>query len=392
VIGAWHGAIGPEGVAEALIVPKAAMERAVDLTARRGNVPLAAGHIAFRRADKPFATLGVVAGHTRGDVSIRVDALRGRLAAQFHDGLRVTAETPSGPRPEAIEIELSAPGAKIAPDRVRLVEQTSAIIDVTPLAHDVELTVSARAKDGRTGHWEGALPIVPGAIWIDPRPAADSPPTISIASPVERRFGFLSLVSDRGRVFGAVVPLSQRSDGFFRGEVTPALSGSPRILYAIVSGDPLEQGIGTTAWPLRPAEGAMPLHRLGVLIDGLPFAEGRETARARAARTAGIAVIIAAAIAQVLILLAHNRARERELDAHFARAATSAISRMREAEGGESASEPKEPSGTPDDRAEEARMRQMLMPSGASNFLRFAVFAALIALAFAMVAALATFR
>ena len=55
-------------------------------------------------------------------------------------------------------------------------------------------------------------------------------------------------------------------------KVMSADAPGARVLYAVVAGDPVEQGAGTVAWPLRPAEGAVTARPIGLLLDGLPDA------------------------------------------------------------------------------------------------------------------------
>jgi hypothetical protein len=140
---------------------------------------------------------------------------------------------------------------------------------------------------------------------------------------------------------------------------------SARVLYAVVAGDAHEQGSGTVAWPILPPEGAATPQPMAMLLDGLPAAQEREKQRAWATRKTGLVLIGAAALAEVLLLLLQSRASQRRLEAHLQDASTA----MPEAD------------------------RARLMGAAREHpLLRALTAVTLVGLAFAMVAALSTFR
>jgi hypothetical protein len=177
----------------------------------------------------------------------------------------------------------------------------------------VNLTITAKTLE-KTGRWDGLLPIVPGAAWIDP---AGGLGPLTVVSPAPHAFAYLSFWSEKGRVAGASLPLAKDADGFYRARVTPQLPADARTLYVSVAGDPLEQGAGTVAWPLRPAEAAVAARPFELLLDGIPEARDHEKSRAWSARRAGLAVVAAAALAEILLLLYRSRASQQKLEAHF---------------------------------------------------------------------------
>lgn len=365
-----RGEIVPGGVVDVVLRGAAPIRGPVAIAVTApGRGALAAGAIALRRPPPAFVQLGAVRGAARGDLTLRVDALRGVMASPFPEALRV-AVAPAGsdgPLGARAEITLSGAGIDLSADHLTTDERGVATVVAKALAHNVELTVTARAGD-RTGRWEGVLPVVPGAVWLDP----SSPPgTLTLVSPAPRDRAYLSLWSEEGRVFGAVVPLARDGLGFFRGRVAAALPPA-RLLYATVAGDPLEQGSGTVAWPLRPAEGAVSGGRgLDLLLDGLPAVIEREKQRAFAARRAGLILIGLAGLAEVLLVLAQSRASQRRLEAHLARATAASA----------------------DGEALPAADRARVMASAREHpVMRAVLVAALVALGFAMAAALATFR
>lgn len=360
----FRGAAGPDGVADVLLSASAPLQGSVALRVASpdgagGSKLLVWGELALRRPMPAFVELGTIRGAVRGDLAIRVDAARGTMAAPFPEQVRISI----APEVRA-DLELSGAGMTIAPERVTTDARGAATVTVTPLAHNVELAVAARAGD-KSARWEGTLPVVPGAVWLDPRVASG---TLSLVSPSPRGRVYVSVWTDQGRVFGAAAPLTRDAFGFFRGELhAPSLPAS-RVAYAVVAADPAEQGSSTVAWPLPPGGGSVSGPRaIEVLLDGLPAALEHEARRARAARRAGLATIGAAALVCVLLLLMQSRASRRALTAHLAQA--SADGALPE-----------------EDRA------KLLGAARERPILHAVLLVALVALGFAMVASLSTFR
>lgn len=374
----WRGAAGPDGIAEVRLEAREPLRGtvAVAITAPRDGrtVVLASGEIPLRapaRSEELRVQPGVVRGAVHGELALRVEAARGLLASPFPERLRVAVSSALGGAPVArAEVELSGPGLELTPERLTTDERGMASFVVKALAHNVELSVTARAGD-KTARWEGTLPVVPGALWLEPAPdPASLDGALSLVSAVPRERAYLSVWTEEGRVFGAVVPLARDGFGFFRGQVTARLPPAARLVYATLAGDPVEQGSGTVIWPLRPAEGAVALSGAGarglsLLLDGAPASVEREKLRAWAARRAGLLVIGAAALAEVLLLLSQSRASQRRLDAHLTRASAALPAA---------------------DRAE------LLHAGRESPLLRALLTISLVGLGFALVAALSTFR
>jgi hypothetical protein len=371
----WRGAAGPDGVADVLLSAHEPLRGAVAvaITAPRDGrtVVLAGGEIRLRPPAPAFVQLGAVRGAVHGDLSIRVDATRGVMASPFPERMRVVVASALGDAPVGpVEVQLSGAGLDIAPERLTTDDRGRGSFVVKALAHNVELVVAARAGD-KTARWEGTLPVVPGALWLEPAPEAAVDPAgpdhvVSLVSAVPRERAYLSVWSEEGRIFGAVVPLARDGFGFFRGQVTARLPPAARLVYATVAGDPVEQGTGTVAWPIRPTEGAVAGARgVQLLLDGVPAAVEREKVRAWAARRAGLWVIGAAALAEVLLMIAQSRASQRKLDAHLIHASAA----------------------MPD-----ADRVRLLRAAREHPLLHGLLAVSLVSLGFAMVAALSTFR
>ncbi|APR87169.1 hypothetical protein A7982_12518 [Minicystis rosea] len=370
----WRGAAGTGGIVDVTLTAPSPLHGPLALKIAepgpRGTRLLAGGEITLRHPPPAFVQLGAIAGTAKGDLVVRVDAARGVMASPFPETLRISV-SPSGadvPLGERAELELSGAGMDLVPDRITTDERGSASVQVKALAHNVELTIAARAGDKR-GRWEGRLPVIPGAIWLDP---ASPSGVLSLVSPSPRDRAFVSLWSEEGRLFGAVVPLVRDGYGFFRGEVRAPSPPAARLVYATVAGDALEQGSGTVAWPLRPAEGAVTAAPgLPLLLDGVPAALAREQQRAWAARRTGLMLIGAAALAEMLLLLLQSRASQRRLEAHLASASAA---------------------GQGTDALPAADRARLMSAAREHPVLRAVLLVSLVGLAFAMVAALATFR
>lgn len=391
-LGTWTGATGPDGIAEVQIAAPTPAHGRLEVQIEREGVRIAQGAIPLRRGAPVFATLGTIPGTlvapAPGDLFLRVDATRGVLAAPFPATLRVSIADPQDSGLRA-DLEISAPGADLsadggltaaAPLKLSTDARGLATFTVKPLAHQVELTIVARAGE-KSARWEGTLPVTPGAIWLaEPAPQAGAP--LSITSPSPRERAYLSFFSEEGRVFGAVVPLSRDPRGFYQGQVAPVLPPYARLLYVSVAGDPREQGVGTVAFPLRPSEGAVAPRALELLLDGLPEAEAREKARAWAARRAGLLVVAAAALLTMLLILQRSQASQRKLEAHLIAASTART-------GGE---QDKESARDAAPALSDADQASLLAAAREQPLLRVLVALAVVGLAFAIMGALSTFR
>ncbi|WP_437619490.1 hypothetical protein [Sorangium sp. So ce1151] len=397
----WTGSTGEDGIAEALLrAPGGLQEPVVVRIARDGGaqllleeqrVPLVPALPATETSALPGAAHGgALPGAAHGELRLRVTAARGAMAAPFPERVRVAVETEDGAPAAGARVEASAVGADLegqgsGPVQVMADARGAAELTLKPLAHAVELSLRAtrpgsappgtRGSPGE-GTWEGTMPVIPGAIWLDPGGLAGERPALRLISPAPKPRAYVSIGGAHGRLLGAVVPLAPDGAGYFAGALTlpdgPAL-GAGAVEWAVIASDPYEQGAGTVAWPLSPTAGPAAPRRVALLADGLPAAEAREQARASGARRAGLAVLGATAVAQMLLLALRSRAARRRLEAHLAAASTD--------EDGTA--------GAPLSREDRGRL---LAAARAEPLLSVLALAALVGLSFAAVAALATFR
>lgn len=400
----WEGGTGKDGVAEARLELRVPRGGAIALRVTRAGTPLAEGVVSVVAAPPKVLAPGWLTGivsavegsaggaslpSTLGErspsrLAIRVEATRGVLAAPFAERLRVHvgdgAGGPGGTRATlsvtALGAEVKAPhGAATSPLALTADARGEAEFVLTPLAYQVDLIITAQEGD-LSGRWEGSLPVTPGAIHV----ARGDGGALAVVSPAPRERAYLSFWDAVGRVGGAVVPLARDSSGFYRGAVTPAPPPSPGLFTVTAAGDPLELGVGTVAYPLEPAEGSLTPPRLAQILDGVPAAEARERARASAARRAALFVIVTAAALTVLLLLREGYASQRRLEAHLVAASPEGDEALAAGDPGEAAA----PAGLA--RAD------LLRAARERPVLHAVIAAALVGLAFALVAALTTLR
>lgn len=372
----WSGPLGADGVADATLKASKPLEGPLDVVVRTGQTLLAEGQIPLLS----FGPLNIqeqgIRGATEGALLMVVSAKRGILAAPFADDLeiRVGFAPHVSPYKEGfsdITIEAAAPGAELSSSVMRTDDKGVARLRITPLAHTVELSLSARASYGATGRWEGLLPVHAGAIWLDSTRTND---TAVLLSPAPRDRAYVSLLGDFGRVFGTMVPLAKDESGLYAGRVAlPSLDGMKHAAL-VVSGDSMERGSGTVVFPLIPAEGRVAVPPLALALDGASAAEARERARASKARIHAVLLVVAAALAEALLIIVQARRAQRLLDKNLAQAVKAEAS---------------EGFGDAIPLADQSAILQTAHEK--TPLLRLALSVALVLLGFAMIAALSTF-
>ncbi len=197
---------------------------------------------------------GWAAGNLGGALEVSVAPESGIFAVPFAGRLLIRtrlANGPGGPVPVAgAVVGLELDGAElVAPG---LLPPTDAhgitVAELRPLEHAVSVRIVAR--DGsRQGLWYGALPIVPGAFT-----ASLDADGLMVRSPVVRERAYLSLVTQRERITGAIVPLTPEPDGTASGwlEIAPPLRArtSAEPAWAVVSSELDKRSPGVVGWPL----------------------------------------------------------------------------------------------------------------------------------------------
>ncbi|HEY3594483.1 MAG TPA: hypothetical protein VGL13_11435, partial [Polyangiaceae bacterium] len=252
-----------------------------------------------------------IQGSRKGDLEIHVFAMRGVFAAPFADELSLLITGHDGePRPRArVNVDLVA--GTPAESSVITDERGRAKLEVVPNAHAVEIQVSATWA-GSSGSFFGALPVVPGALWLDPESRAAE--QIRVVSPVPRVCAYATLDTRSVRLWGATIPLENDARGFASGSLAwPAISLSPdEPIWLTLSGDPEAGGAGTVGWPVAPISPSPAAERSfadELLVDGLPAAAARESHRRHRAVWLVVAALGAAAGLESILLWSTARAR-----------------------------------------------------------------------------------
>jgi hypothetical protein len=281
----------------------------VDVTARDGSVTLASGDVARDRAgwDAGPPRPSRIAGHQDGDLRLDVAARRGIFAAPFRDGLVVTVKRGDALVRDA-RVTLRAPGADIdgatsadAGVILHTSEHGEATFIVSPLTHAIEANIEA-SSPGPTGAWDGVLPVLPGAMWLDP--AGVPAHKLRILSPVTRSVAYATLSTPAARLWGGIIPLAPDARGFGAGEIDWPVPDVSAPLWLTLSSDPRATGAGTVGWPITPdaiAQGELAFHDW-LLLDGMPAAERRDADRRGRARRLSAAVLGAAAVIEGILL------------------------------------------------------------------------------------------
>jgi hypothetical protein len=259
-------------------------------------------------------------GHVRGNLSIDVAARRGVFAVPFLDDLVVTVRDGETPLRGA-EVTLRTDAANLQAGATWNGPETSITIlssdsgevsfRVVPNMHVVEVDVEVTAP-GRNATWHGALPVVPGAFWLDPNLGSAY---IRIMSPVPRDMAYVTLATPSARLWGGAIPLpTTDAQGFAHGQIdvlgVASLQEDPREpKWITISSDPLQTSAGTVGWPICAGICDERPFRDLLLLDGMPAAEKRDERRRYRARTLAAVALGAAAIFEGVFLAHASRAR-----------------------------------------------------------------------------------
>lgn len=314
--GSWEGASGEYGTADIGLAwdrpPVGAIE--ARLRDADGQV-LAEGSLPEHPEGwaTGSSTPALVRGHARGEIAIRVAALRGVLAAPFREEM-VTELRQSGMPVANARVAISTAGAVLdrgeaAGSALTLTTDARgrAHFGLAPNSHDVELVIEATSREA-SGRFEARLPVLLGAMWLEP--AAADARLRTIVSPVPREVAYFSVATREARLFGATVALHPDGRGFARGQVdlgaiSPALREEP-LAHATLASSFAGQGAGTVGWPLSafddPFTAASRAFRDVPLLDGIPPAQALERdRRRRAAWVSGLVLLVAALVEGVLL-------------------------------------------------------------------------------------------
>ncbi len=316
------------GVAE--LVFDSPLDASKQLRLVAGEQLLAEGRLTVPSARRPDEQPArALAGRQEGELRVEVALSRGALLPPFREALELRVRTAEGQPVEGVRARVTAVGASPEEQTLEL-PRGEGRFEIVPEAQRVELEVRAEltrpgqapsepAPSGEAageaqpaptrGSYAGTLPEVLGGVWLDP---SGLPEKARLVAPSPRRVTLVSLHDALGRRGGAVVPLHEDPDGFFRGELPlPSCAAPPCSLVA--SSDALELGQSTVVWPTSPTEGLPRAGSLALALDGMPGAIALERTRVKRIRVGAITGLSLSAAIEVFLLLRARRDSERAL-------------------------------------------------------------------------------
>ncbi len=342
----WTGESNADGIAEVhfdkVVAPgsTAAPEPSPPLTleVRAGTEVLASGPVTWSTATTPAAHTAFLPTSVReGDLVLDVAVAGARLVAGFAVPPWVPVSSTRAPGSvNGIELKLAPEaGLELTRETLKTCGAGWAEVDATAIVHVAELGLEAHAADGRTGRWQGGVPVAPGASFVAlPRnPQADHPLDLRLEIVGARSLEYVEVDDARGRVTGAAVPLSLGAEGRRHGAFTvPALD--PAALanaWLVTSSEPTvtdtalsaaTPGGSTLARPLRPRTtpdacadagnaaslvvGSFPRW---TALDGFASRDrSPELHEARLARYLAMGILALAALIESFVILATTRA------------------------------------------------------------------------------------
>jgi len=392
----WRGATNADGVAEAWIdAPDVKAGDAIRLRVRADGEPadLASG---TARVDAPWdagrgrGRAAATPSRREGRLTIDVATLGGALVPGFPTDVWIGAFDAATHAPvdrARIDVE-PEPGLAFEAGHATACRAGYARFRATAMAHVTGARFTARAPDGRTGEWFGALSVAGGAMDVQIPQIVEpgAPFTITVSNPTPRPIGYVEIDDERGRAWARTLSFTPDDRGVGRaGAPVPPLAlglhwivtasephGAATLAGAAVA-RPFLVGRSSAGGDAECEDGARLAHEVSggfpwrAALNGIADARARADAGRRRGATFAAIGIAAAAVLEALLILAGARRSHSDL-----------LAMERELDGDDAASA--------DDEKERAR----LVPPGAA--LRVAIGLALAMLGFALLASLALYR
>ncbi len=256
----WVGKTNDDGTAEMLLAAPSPLGLHLDV--RAGPTLLASGDAlpppSFSQSPRPAAWARFA--RRDGPVLLDVAFLGQRVASGFPATIWVRATDAANLVALAsARIEADAqPGLALEANDPATDSRGWARLVATPTGYGVPLTLHARALDGRSGLWSGALFVSPGAAQIVTRDryAVGEEPIFDVVVPSMREFAYVEIDDRWGRVWGGALSLATPAREMPRGIARPPRL-SPGLYWAVASGDPggaAQLGPGTIVRPFFVAE------------------------------------------------------------------------------------------------------------------------------------------
>lgn len=255
---------------------------------------------------------GYFSTRASGAWRLRVAAERGVFAVPFPGRAWVHVEQDGRAAPD-VRLSFQSEGAELSRKQASTDAQGIARVQLTPFEHVVALRIRAELPQ-EVVEWSPRLPVVPGAML-----AHRSGDELRVSSPVEHAAAFVTLLTERGRLGGARVPLTPTGRGGATG-VWPLPTLAQEPTWALVASGRASASEAVIGWPLfetadRPLE---TLEARDVLLaDGFPQARQREHARRRRIHGFALGLALLGALFSVLGVTLSLRRGRGELDAHL---------------------------------------------------------------------------
>ena len=164
------------------------------------------------------------------------------------------------------------------------------------------------------GSWSGLLPVIPGALWIDPRGAADG--RVRISSPVGHHFAYLTTIGRSSRLHATRVELVSDESGALGETIIPR---PPADGWLLVSPDPPGRESQALGWPVIVDDSADPrpslVMRTPLLLDGMPMAEREMKRQSLRTRVRALTVLGLGALLEAALIWLRVQKLQDEVDA-----------------------------------------------------------------------------
>jgi hypothetical protein len=335
----WDGATNSEGFAEVwLALPGVSPTTpiAIAVTTPGEKAPLASGMVAWpTNSKREVETAPVFARPSKqsGPLMVDVAVYGGRLVPGFSGDLWVRVRDRSTGAPSAGTWIVAEPEPGLSMNRVHVTTEADgwAELHATPEIHVVALGLAVTSKTTGVpidGDWYGALPVAPGAAFVEMPMTipAGEPHSFDVDVPTVLPRIYTEVDDASGRAYAASLPVERTANGAHaRFDVRPltpgdywlVTAGAPRAAELlegsavarpfVVTSDP-----GTTAPNLGPRLAALPPPAFSrfVALDGLPGKRHADGGRHRRGLLLAFgSLVIAAALEALLILRGVERAR-----------------------------------------------------------------------------------
>lgn len=279
------------------------------------GAPLASGRFALdgaRWAAHARRRGGWIRGRADHALLLSVAAERGAFVIGSAGALSIRVEH-AGLAVAGASLQVSAEGARVSgTEQLQSDQRGRARVFFEANELNPSVRVEARTADGQSGLFETPIPVVLGGFQ-----ALSTSEGLRIDSAVPRSEAFFSLVSDRQRLAGGVIPLAPNGRGGSVG-VIPLPSWQPPA-WLVVGSEVDQNSASAIGWPLD--AGPEPAQTFDVhdqlLLDGLPAAFAREQARRSHVRWLTAAFIGLAFALSVVLLVLRVRAADRHISAHL---------------------------------------------------------------------------